>query len=109
MIKAVEIAEKFGTSDAFEIARKCGVSVIYESWHPVTVGEFDRKNRAIHVNLRAAEKNIDFEKIVAHELGHFFALDLKLDKSAEENFAHEFAENLLKINKQVLEKSKVKR
>ena len=92
--KVFEITEKFGTRDAFEIARRANVSVIYESWYPATFGEFERKTQVIRVNLRASECGISFEKIVAHELGHFFALNLKLNKNEEEIFARAFAENL---------------
>jgi hypothetical protein len=94
--KAEEIISRFGTRDAFEIARQSGVNVIYESWHPVTVGEFERKTLMIRVNLRAKEMGISLAKIVAHELGHFFAGDLKLNRKDEEIFACAFAENLLK-------------
>lgn len=94
--KADEVVARFETHDVFEIARRAGISVVYESWHPVTVGEFERKTGTIRVNLRAQEKGISFAKIVAHELGHFFAVDLKLNKKDEEFFASAFAENLLK-------------
>lgn len=86
-----EIVRKFGTRDVFEIAEKAGVEIIYEKWFPVTIGEFRRKNKTICVNLNALEKT---EKIIAHELGHFFAQDLNLEKSDEERFAREFAEIL---------------
>ena len=94
--KVFEITEKFGTRDVFEIARRANVCINYESWHPATIGEFERKTQSIRVNLRASERGISFEKIVAHELGHFFAADLKTSRSEEEKFACEFAENLLK-------------
>jgi hypothetical protein len=96
---ATEIAEKFGTRDVYEIARIAGVALIYQSWYPITIGEFERKTKTIRVNLRALENdktNHLENKIIAHELGHFFATDLKLDKNAEEIFAHNFAENLCK-------------
>lgn len=90
-----EIVARFGTNDVFAIADKAGVQIIYEKWFPVTIGEFDRKKQTICVNLSADEKP---EKIVAHELGHFFAQDLSLDKAEEEKFAHLFAVELIKRN-----------
>ena len=94
-----EIAGEYGTRDVYEIAEKAGVSIIYESWHPATVGEFERKTKTIRVNRNALETAEDAEnlrkKIVAHELGHFFAINLKMDKKEEEEFAQSFAEKLL--------------
>jgi predicted Zn-dependent protease with MMP-like domain len=94
-----EIVREYGTRDVFELAEKAGVSIIYESWHPVTVGEFEKRTKTIRVNQNAlakAEEAKDSEKkIVVHELGHFFAIDLKLDKNQEEHFARLFAEKLL--------------
>ncbi len=89
---AQQIFEKFGTHDVFEIAEKAGVRIVYESWFPVTIGEFERKTKTICVNLTTAENR---EKIVAHELGHFFARDLNLNKTEEEKFAQEFTEVLI--------------
>ncbi|MDQ3132722.1 MAG: hypothetical protein M3Q99_18385 [Acidobacteriota bacterium] len=94
-----EIARKYGTRDVFLIAEKVQVSIIYESWHPLTIGEYERKTRTIFVNRNALAKTENAEdlekKIVAHELGHFFAVDLKMDKKEEEKFAHAFAEKML--------------
>jgi hypothetical protein len=42
------------------------------------------------------------EKIIAHELGHFFAPELKLNKAEEENFCHEFAWSLTKMQLKIL-------
>ena len=86
------VIKKFNTRDVFEIAEKAGVRVVYESWFPVTIGEFDRKNKRICVNLNA---NVPVEKIIAHELGHLFAQDLNLKKSEEEKFCDDFAKSLL--------------
>ena len=87
------------TRDVFLIAEKAGVSIIYESWHPATIGEYDRKTKTIRVNRNAPGKAEDAEnmreKIIAHELGHFYAIDLKMDKKEEETFARSFAEKLL--------------
>lgn len=85
------IIERYPTRDPFRIAERAGVRIIYESWFPATIGEFDKKRRTICVNMRAGEA---FEKIVAHELGHFFAAELGFDKATEEKFCREFAESL---------------
>lgn len=95
--KAKKVAEKFGTRDCFAIAEKSGVKIVYQSWHPVTAGEYDKKAKTICVNLRALNGgNISKESIVAHELGHFFAAEFDFDKKAEESFAVEFAAELTK-------------
>ena len=97
---AQKAREKYGTHDPLIIAEKAGVRVIYESWYPTTIGEFEREGGTIRVNRRALENNknaADLEQIiVAHELGHYFALDLKLDRKDEEVFARAFAAELLK-------------
>jgi Zn-dependent peptidase ImmA (M78 family) len=89
---AKSVISDFGTNNVFEIAEKIDISIIYAKWFPVTLGEFDRKNRRITVNQNA--KN-SFEKIIAHELGHYFAKDLKIFD--EERFCDEFAEKLLNL------------
>ena len=95
--KARKIIEKFGTNDVFIIAEKSNVSIIYENWHPSTVGEFDRKTRTICVNQRALESEKYSEReIIAHELGHFFAEEYNLDRESEEDFARDFADKLTK-------------
>lgn len=92
---ARKIIEKFGTRDCFLIAEKAGVRIVYEKWHPVTVGEYDKKTRTICVNLRALTDNkFSAEKIVAHELGHFFAGEYNFDRKTEEEFARDFADEL---------------
>ncbi|MCU0238996.1 MAG: hypothetical protein MUC29_06105 [Pyrinomonadaceae bacterium] len=82
----------FGTNNVFEIAEKLEILIVYEKWFPVTLGEFDKKNKRITVNENA---KISFKKIIAHELGHYFAQNLKLVE--EEKFCDEFAENLLNL------------
>ena len=89
---AKRIFANFGTCDVFEVSEKAGVEIVYEKWFPVTVGEFDRKNKKICVNLNARAK---VEKIIAHELGHFFAQDLNLSRAEEEKFCGDFAKGLL--------------
>ncbi len=94
---ARKIVEKFGTNDVYAIAEKVGVKIVYENWHPVTIGEYDKKSRQICVNLRAVNDDKFTErKIIAHELGHFFAAAFDFDRKQEENFACSFAEELTK-------------
>jgi Zn-dependent peptidase ImmA (M78 family) len=97
---AQKAREKYGTNDPFIIAQKAGVRVVYESWYPTTIGEFEREGKTIRINRRALENNknaSDLERIiVAHELGHYFALDLNLDRKNEEVFARDFAAELLR-------------
>ena len=94
---AKKIIAECGTNDVFQIAAESGVKIVFENWHPVTIGEYERKTRTIRVNRRAGEvgeSGASPEKIIAHELGHFFAADLRLERAEEEIFAREFAENL---------------
>ena len=98
--RARNIIEKFGTTDVFEIALKSNVKIVYGDWHPITIGEFDKKTNTICVNRRAVAENKngqDLEKkIIAHELGHFFAQEFDLDRKTEEDFALNFAQELFK-------------
>jgi Zn-dependent peptidase ImmA (M78 family) len=90
------VVSKFGTDNVFKIARKLAISIAYAKWFPVTLGEFDSKNKRITVNENA---EIPFEKIIAHELGHYFLqtkFDLKTVTVNKEKFCDEFAEELLK-------------
>lgn len=89
---AKRVFAEFRTNNVFEIAEKAGVKIVYEKWFPATIGEFDRKNKTICVNLNARVKT---EKIIAHELGHFFAPDLNLNRAEEEKFCDGFAKKLL--------------
>ena len=102
-IVARKIVNLSGTNDVFTIAEKACLKIVYESWYPVTIGEFERKTRTIRVNRAALEKSENCEslerKIIAHELGHFFAGGLKLEKHSEEDFAREFAERLTENTK----------
>lgn len=92
---AKRVIEKFGTNDVFLIAEKSNVKIIYEKWHPVSIGEFDKISKTIRVNLRALDSEEFSEKnIIAHELGHFFAAEFRLNRENEEVFAVEFANEL---------------
>ena len=88
---AAQIIKDFGTDNVFSIAEGSGVRIVYEKWFPVTWGEFDKSKKTIFVNLNAGANH---DKIIAHELGHFFARDLNLTSADEEIFAHAFAEYL---------------
>lgn len=84
-----EIVAKYGTRDPREIADRAGVPIVYEHWHPTTLGEFERKTGTIRVNLNA--EAADKDEIIAHELGHFFAAKLALARDEDEKFARDFA------------------
>lgn len=99
-MSGIELAHKihfrFGTNDVFEIVERLGISITYGKWFPVTLGEFDRKNKRITVNKNA---EMPFEKIIAHELGHYFLLEIFGSESLsfdEEKFCDDFAKELLK-------------
>ncbi len=93
--KAQEIIAAAGTQDVFQIARQNNVPIVYESWYPVTAGEFARNVNVIYVNKRAVSSASDpagLEKnIIAHELGHYFANGWNISRSKEEMFANDFA------------------
>jgi len=94
---AQNIIEEFGTRDVFVIAENAGVKIVYENWHPVTLGEYDKISKTICVNRRATENGRFSERdIIAHELGHFFAAEFDLGRNAEEVFARDFARELTK-------------
>ena len=91
---AKTVLERFQTRNVNEIAGKSGVKVIYEKWFPVTLGELDWKKREIRVNQNA---KIDFDVIIAHELGHYFIKIYELKIAGdEETFCDEFADKLLR-------------
>lgn len=96
---ALALVARLGTRDVFEIARTNGVEIVYGSWHPITIGEFERDTKIIRVNDRAISAAADGRKleikIIAHELGHFFAESMKIDRESEEAFSHEFATALV--------------
>ena len=92
---AFSVAAGLGTPDVFEIARSNGVTIVYGSWHPITIGEFERCTKTIRVNTRALvgteHEGKQEIKIIAHELGHFFATSMEMNSESEEAFAHAFA------------------
>ena len=90
---AKQVFRQFQTRNINEIAVMSGLKIIYEKWFPVTLGEFDWKKREIRVNENA---KISFDKIIAHELGHYFIKIYELKIAGdEETFCDEFADNLL--------------
>jgi Zn-dependent peptidase ImmA (M78 family) len=94
VILSKKIISKFGTNDVCEIARRLDISIAYAKWFPITLGEFDKKNKRITVNENA---KIPLKKIIAHELGHYFLrenFDLGTLTFDEEKFCDEFAEAL---------------
>ena len=91
---AQKIVADLETRDVYEIAQRSDISVEFERWYPVTLGEFDRKNRRITVNRNAA---VGAETIVAHELGHYFLQDLAASEGLDiERFCDRFADALLR-------------
>lgn len=95
---AEKVCERFESDDILEIARQAGIKIIFRKWFPVTVGEFDWKTKTICVNENA---EIEKEKIIAHELGHYFLrkCELKDFLTNEEIFCDEFAAKLLSKRK----------
>lgn len=85
------VMEQFGTRDVHRIAHRAGLSIEYGSWYPVTAGELNTSAMKITVNYSA---NIEEERIIAHELGHYFVRLRRLSVADEERlcdaFAHEF-------------------
>ena len=70
------------------------LKISYQKWFPVTLGEFDWRTKTIIVNENA---NIPFEKIIAHELGHYFLREFKIENVVdEESFCDEFADEMLR-------------
>lgn len=91
---AQEVMDEFGTNDIFVLCERAGIIVHFEKWHPVTLGEFDRKTNAICVNLNA---KIDQKQIIAHELGHYFIHQkgIKLSRNEEEKIVDDFTKTML--------------
>ena len=88
---AQTISEQFGTKNIVELCQIADISVRYEKWNPVTLGEFDRKHNTICINLNALIAPTD---ILAHEVGHYFIHQKKihLSRAEEEIVASTFAE-----------------
>lgn len=88
---AQTISEQFGTKNIVELCQIADISVRYEKWNPVTLGEFDRKDNTICINLNAPIASAD---ILAHEVGHYFIFqkNMKLSRAEEEIVVTAFAQ-----------------
>lgn len=89
---ANRVIKQFGRQSANEIAALRGLSVRFERWYPVTAGEFVPAQKKIIVNESA---KIDPQRIIAHELGHYFLVYESISSDNDEKFCDEFAEALL--------------
>jgi Zn-dependent peptidase ImmA (M78 family) len=87
---AINIIEQFGTRNVSQLCQIAKITIRYEKWNPVTLGEFDRKTNTICVNLNA---KIAHKQIIAHELGHYFIHQkgISLSRKEEENVVNTFA------------------
>jgi hypothetical protein len=72
-----------------ETAAALGLQIEFGEWHPVTAGEYDKRNGKITVNRKAP---VDFEAVIAHEIGHYILEGLEM--KSDERFCDEFAEAL---------------
>lgn len=91
---ADEVKRRFACAEPFRIAAECCLQVEYGEWFPATYGEFYAAQKRIVINRRAP---LETERILAHELGHFFVREYKIGKMAdEESFCESFAEALLR-------------
>lgn len=91
---ARRVFHKYRTRNVFELAESSGVKIAFQKWFPVTFGEFDWRTKTIYVNENA---RIELEKIIAHELGHYFLREFEIKKDGdEESFCDEFADELLR-------------
>ena len=80
---ARRVVETYGTRDVFEVATGAGVSIFYQRWPLITIGECEPRRATIRVNTAALEHAPELTQplssqalariIIAHELGHFFA------------------------------------
>ena len=80
---ARRVVETYGTRDVFEVATGAGVSIFYQRWLLITIGECEPRRATIRVNTAALEHAPELTQplssqalariIIAHELGHFFA------------------------------------
>lgn len=88
-----ELAEAEKSLDPFYLAQRWGVAVVLESWHPATWGEYDRRNAQIYLNKQAP---VSLQKILAHELGHFWIHQqgFQLSRKEEETWVEAFADEL---------------
>ncbi len=111
---ARRVVARFQTDDVLTLARRAGVEIVYERWPLVTLGECEKRNRTIRVNLNAIEwahhvkhpvEEFMLRAIIAHELGHFFEAqdersptDARTRQVIRERAAHGFAAQLLQVS-----------
>lgn len=86
-----QIITQYQTTDPFLIAQKAGITVLCESWYPITFGEFSSFKRTITINQKSPIRQ---EIILAHELGHFFIFEkkIKFSRKEEEVFVEKFTD-----------------
>lgn len=90
---AKKIIDRYGTKDVYQIAKKAGINLKFEQWHPITNGEFHRKTREIRINTNA---EACIEKVIAHELGHYFIAEITAEGiENEEKIADDFCIGLI--------------
>jgi len=91
VVSDLALAEK--SLDPFHLAQRWAVDVVLESWHPATWGEYDQRTLKIYLNKQAP---ISLEKILAHELGHFWIHQrgYQLSRMEEEAWVEAFADEL---------------
>lgn len=90
---ASRIENFYQTRDVYELARRAGLTLVFQHWPPVTAGELDHRTKTIYVNGSAP---LPAEKIVAHELGHYFLRRFEIGVDGdEEHFCDAFAAALL--------------
>jgi Zn-dependent peptidase ImmA (M78 family) len=90
---AQKVVAKYATTDVLAIAKLLNINVMYEKWHPSTVGEFDKKTKTICINLNAEMPPLS---ILAHELGHYFLneMNTRFERNEEEIIVEAFANAL---------------
>lgn len=90
---AKKIMAQYNTANVFEIVQSAGITLIYAHWHPTTMGEFHKKTKMIYINLNFV---LEKERIIAHELGHYFMAEngIILSRIEEEKRVEEFVEKL---------------
>ena len=89
---AEQVAEEFGTREIGQLARRSGLSIRLGRWTPVTAGELDVAANEITVNEDA---EVEPERIVAHELGHYFIRSKSIVCTDAEKFCDDFADAIM--------------
>lgn len=86
----LQIKQTEKSLDPFHLVQSWGVRVVIGSWHPTTWGEYDRRKVRIYLNELAP---LPLEKILAHELGHYWVHQQgwSLERKEEEAWVEAFA------------------